>query len=411
MDVSNGSGGRLRASAMAVVCLVLLAGTWAQAEEPGAPDMKAKPKEGTTFAPPLSTKDLPALADLPLFGAIEWRTTKLPWVDDGPYAGISGVGMVALEGKVYVCGGFIPGGDGSEDAASRRTSRWGWRYDAASVAWERLPDLPIRREYVRAIAAENRIYVVGGACQYKGQEPRYRAHGQCVALINPSGEPYGWQALGALNVPRTHMAVGYAGGYVVVAGGNQYDFAEKGYSHQTIRDTVEVSEPAQPEKGWQTRTPIPGPGRGWAASVSAGGKLYLFGGLTWNEANETTPLRESLRYDPKEDTWDRVAPPPLSITAWEGGLYAGRYAIMVGGVLRDEADASVPIVWSDLAMAYDIEKDQWLRIDGVLPPGAVFNDPGVAVIGDDIYVLGAEGPNGSHFNYFLIGHIKRAEGM
>ena len=35
----------------------------------------------------------------------------------------------------------------------------------------------------------------------------------------------------------------------------------------------------------------------------------------------------------------------------------------------------------------------------------MFNDPGVASIGDTIYVLGAEGPDGSHYNYFLMGRI------
>jgi hypothetical protein len=37
----------------------------------------------------------------------------------------------------------------------------------------------------------------------------------------------------------------------------------------------------------------------------------------------------------------------------------------------------------------------------------VFNDPGVVVIGDTIYVLGAEGPSGSHWNYFLVGRIEQ----
>ena len=397
-----------RSAGLAAVCVLLLAGcVWAQVQEPGGDDMTAKPKDGKTFDPVLSTKVPPTLADLPLFGAIEWRTTKLPWVADGPYAGISGVGMVAVDGRIYVAGGFIPGGDGSEDAASHRTSRWTWRYDPAEDAWEQLPDAPIRREYVRAIAAGNRIYLVGGACQYKGQEPPYRPHADCVVL-DLAADPPVWRAGSALNVARTHMAVGYAGHYLVVAGGNEYDFTEKGYSRETISATTEVFDLNQPGKGWQLRTPIPGPGRGWSAFVSANDRLYLLSGITWNASNEIVPTRESLRYDPATDTWDRLAPPPIALTGWDGALYADRYVICIAGVVRHETDPSVPIIWSDLVTAYDIQEDEWLRVEGLLPPGAVFNDPGVAVIRDTIYVLGAEGPDGSHYNYFLIGRIKPA---
>ena len=32
-------------------------------------------------------------------------------------------------------------------------------------------------------------------------------------------------------------------------------------------------------------------------------------------------------------------------------------------------------------------------------------EPMVVILGDNIFVLGAEGPDGSHFNYFMIGRI------
>ncbi len=270
--------------------------------------------------------------------------------------------------------------------------------------WERLADAPVRREYTRAIAADNSIFLVGGACQYKGQDPPYRVHGDCVRL-DLSEDPPAWHAHSQLNVPRTHMAVGHAGDYLIVAGGNEYDFAEGGYSHQTIRGTTEVFDLTHPDKGWQVKTPIPGAARGWTASLVAEGKLYLFGGITWSESNAIVATRETLRYDPNTDTWQQLAPPPLPMSAWEGAVYHGRYAILVGGVVRNGEDAPKPIVWSDLAWAYDLNENHWYRMDGALPPGAVFNDPGVAIIGDTIYVLGAEGPYGSHYNYFLSGRI------
>jgi hypothetical protein len=372
--------------------------------EKSGTEMKARPKEGKIFAPPLSAVLPDDAAALPAFGTITWKTTQLPWVKEGPYAGISGVGMVSCGDAVYVCGGFIPTGDGSEDAASRRTSRWMWRYDPVRGTWTKLPDAPVRREYTRAIAADNRFVLIGGGCQYKKQDPPYRVHGDC-ALLEFSQQPPVWRKLDALNVPRTHTSVGYVGGHLVVAGGNEYDFGENGYSHRTIRNATEVFNLAHPDKGWQLRAPIPGSSRGWAASISADEKLYLFGGITWNESNEVMATRESLQYDLQEDRWEKRTPPPLGISGWEGALYADRHAILVGGVVHPEPGVSAPVAWSDLAWAYDLHEDEWLRMDGKLPPGAVFNDPGVAIVGDTIYVLGAEGPDGSHFNYFMIGRI------
>ena len=407
-DMRQEQGGRPWFVAVVSVVLLVAAGAHAQLKMIETPGSVATPKKGDTFDPPLSAKIPPAVAALPLFGSIEWQTTQLPWVEEGPNAGISGVGMVALDGMVYVYGGFIPGGDESGDAASARTSRWMWRFDPAERAWEKLPDAPIRREYVRAIAARGHVYVIGGGCQYKKQEPPYRVHGECVAL-GLSSKPFAWQTLPPLNVPRTHTAVGCAEGCLVVAGGNEYDFAEAGYSHETIRDSVEILNLEHPEKGWQVRPAMPSPKRGWAASLATDHALYVFGGLTFNTSNEMVAVRESLCYTPTDDAWKKLAPSPLGISGWEGGLYAGRYALLVGGVVHDEVEPSRPLVWSDLAMAYDIDHDQWLRVEEVLPPGAVFNDPGVAVIGDHIYVVGAEGPGGSHFNYFMIGEIKAAD--
>ena len=61
--------------------------------------------------------------------------------------------------------------------------------------------------------------------------------------------------------------------------------------------------------------------------------------------------------------------------------------------------------WNDLPFGYDTREDRWYRLEGPMPGGGVFNDPGVCIVGDVIYVVGAEGPKGSHFNHFLKGRI------
>ena len=40
-------------------------------------------------------------------------------------------------------------------------------------------------------------------------------------------------------VARTHLSVDRVGGHLIAAGGNRYDFTEKGYSQRTIQSIAE----------------------------------------------------------------------------------------------------------------------------------------------------------------------------
>ncbi len=371
------------------------------AEEP------APPKEGKTPAAPLSAALPNEWSQLPLFGSIEWETKRLPWVDEGPYAGISGTAMVAHGDEIYVAGGFIPAGDGSGNADSHRTSKWTWKYDTTNDIWQRLADAPVRREYTRGIIATNTFYLIGGGCQYRTQQPRYRVHAETTQLDLSLEQP-SWSMHSQLNVPRTHTAVGSVGNWLIVAGGNEYDYAEGGYSPHTVRATTEVFDTSAPEQGWQIKSPLPESPRGWAASATVQRHLYVFGGLTWQPSGGILGIRKTCRYDPETDLWEQKKQAPLVVSGWEGDLFNDRYVLMAGGVQRSTNASDSSITWSDLVWAYDTHDDCWLRVYGFLPPGAVFNDPGVTVVGNRIYVLGAEGPFGSHYNYFLVGHIRQS---
>ena len=372
------------------------------------------PKSGWAEPPymPISRAQPAELRALPSFGRVEWTAAEVPRVAPGPEGGISGMGFAAEEGQIYLAGGFIPGGDGSTDR-SRRTARAAERYDTRTSSWTKLPDLPVRREYTRAIAAGSAIYVVGGGCingeEYRqpgqGTVYRYAAFGDCFRL-DRAGEAAGWRPCPSLGVPRTHMAVGRVEQQLIVVGGNQYDASVGGYRGSTIRATTEALDLSQPEAGWQRRAPIPGAGRGWTAGAALGKRFYVFGGLTFSDAGKRTRLRETWSYDPAGDRWQSHAPPPLAVSGWQAGVFAGRYAILVGGVAAASPGPGAADLWNDVAFVYDAERDRWSRLDQPLPPGGVFNDPGVAVIGSTVYVAGAEGPRGSHFRHFLAGRIQ-----
>lgn len=329
------------------------------------------------------------LKALPVFGEIIWSVKELPFIGKGPHAGVSGAGMSLVNGKIYLAGGFIPAGDGTQELGCR-TSRWAHCYDPKTDQWTQLPDLPARREYTRSIATQDAVYVLGGGAQGKP----FTASAD-VYRLDVNATPPAWKTGAPLSVPRTHMATDRVGDFMIVAGGNRYDFAEKGYSPRTIQNVTDVLDLAHPEAGWKQRTPIPGSPRGWSASAVVGDKFYMLGGVTWTP-NARVRLQECLSYDPAKDEWQKLADFPMPISGWEGATLDDRHIMVVGGAGNG---------WNDLAFVYDTKENRWLRCTSPLPPGAVFNDPGVCVIGDTIYVAGGEGSGGSHFNHFLVGKI------
>ena len=202
------------------------------------------------------------------------------------------------------------------------------------------------------------------------------------------------------------MGVGRVGDTLIVAGGVKWDRAH-GYHSSTIKNTVDLFDLSRPNQGWQSKAPIPGVGRGWIAAAPCQDKLYIFSGLTFDENRRSTWVDESLRYDPQADQWTPIAKPPVWVSGWAAATYRDRYIIIVGGCVGPtEVPYTNANLWNDIAFVYDTEADQWSKISSVIPPGGVYNDSGVVIIGDTIYVAGGEGPRGSHFNHFAIGRIK-----
>lgn len=340
----------------------------------------------------LSKEMPPELKALPVFGRIEWTVKDLPFIEKGPHGGISGAGMAVVQGQIYLVGGFIPAGDGTQDLG-HRSSRWAHRYDPKTDQWTQLPHLPARREYTRAVGTESAFFILGGSVQGKPGQP-----GADVFRLDAAGSAPAWQTLPPMSVARSHLSVGVVGHQLIAAGGNRYDFADKGYSPRTIQGITERLDLTSIDSSWQKCASIPGHPRGWSATAVLNDQFYMLGGVTWTDKGRLR-MAETLRYDLAKDHWQRLADFPVPISGWEAEVYADRYLIVIGGAERH---------WNDVPFVYDTQSNRWLRIESPLPPGGLFNDPGVCIIGHTIYVIGGEGPGGSHFNHFLIGQIKPA---
>lgn len=191
----------------------------------------------------LSKEMPPELKALPVFGRIEWTVKELPFIAKGPHGGISGAGMAVVDGQIYLAGGFIPAGDETQDIA-RRTSRWAHRYDPKTDQWTQLPNLPMRREYTRAVNTDDAFFILGGSVRGKPGQP-----GAEVFRLDAADSAPTWQTLPPMSVARSHLSVGIAGSQLIAAGGNRYDFADKGYSSRTIQGITERLDLKSIERG------------------------------------------------------------------------------------------------------------------------------------------------------------------
>lgn len=381
---------------------------------------ESRPIQEEWATPPyitLSQRAAEYVKALPVLGRVDWDLKHLDFIDDGPTAGLSGAALVHHDGALYLAGGFIPKGDGTGDP-SHRTSKWAFRYDLASDRWQRLPDMPERKEYTRGIAtAGGEIFVVGGLRQ-KATADNYSAVMpevfRLTSTTNGDAE-YKWEIHSQLGVPRTHSSPGAVGRRLILVGGNEYAINKAkgimGMHTSTIRDTVEVFDLDKPDAGWVKKKPIPLGPRGWCGSSVLGGRFYLFGGIDVIERSDgkstRMKLNDTLSYDPLLDSWETHAPMPFYLSGWEGATFRDRYVILIGGVEAEvvSAEKMGRNTFNDMAFAYDTVDDRWLRLDGLTPPGGVYNDPGVVIVGDRIFVVGGEGPRGSHFDHFLLGKI------
>lgn len=345
---------------------------------------------------PLSEWVPKPLAELPSFGAVDWKLERLPFVTPGPQGGVSGMAYAVLDNEIYMAGGYIPGGDETPDRASRETSRWAWKFAPARAEWTKLPNMPARREYPTGLAAEGSFYVLGGGEQKRGLPAHWTVSKDCFRWDGVK-----WQTCPAMNVPRSHMAAGTVGHYLITVGGAEYDWNAKDPYQR--RGNTEVLDLRQPSAGWKQKTPIPGPPRAWTASAVCGGKLWVVGGIS-PEPNAAA-MTDTLSYDPEKDVWTRKAALPVGGHSWGAACYQERFVMVVGG-LTGYGDSQV---WSDLVFAYDTRDDRWMKVEHAIPGGAVMSDVGVAIVGDTIYAAGAEGPKGTHFDLLRVGRIRRAQ--
>lgn len=132
---------------------------------------------------------------------------------------------------------------------------------------------------------------------------------------------------------------------------------------------------------WNIKKPLQTP-RSHPATVSYKGKIYVFGGGGPNFLSlDTIEI-----YDPESDTWSWGAPMPTHRSGAVAELVNGKVYVIGGGYKKPDGKFKfLPTV-----EVYDPEQDRWENGPDMLMP---HDYPGVAVSGNDIYIMGGHHPD------------------
>ena len=202
--------------------------------------------------------------------------------------------------------------------------------------------------------------------------------GVIVFWLLPSGSfaGKGWEAITELPTKRVDFSTAVVNDKIYLIGGTLVENADP--RKKVWISTVEVYDPKSNK--WQRVSEMPTP-RAYPMSTVVDGRIYVLGGYSGN----FNTLRVVEVYDPKNDTWEQKQDMP-STRLW-CGVEAVDESIYVigGGVLNREPGAPGRL---DLVEVYDPKNDTW---DKLAKMSTKREGLGAAVVSNRIYAIGGFG--------------------
>jgi len=314
--------------------------------------------------------------------------TEDSWTSKTPmHQARSGLGVAAVNGKIYAIGGtnasgFAPSMPGSSVLGNEDNVATNEEYDPATNTWTFKTPMPTPRMQFAIAVYQNKIYCIGGYTEngYTGVNEVY----------DPATDT--WETKTSMPTARRGLTANVVGDKIYLVGG-------------TLNGTLnEVYDPATDT--WTTKTPSP-KDTTFVICVSAvfDNKIYVIGGLSEDQSYNLNQI-----YDTETDTWSYGTSPPSSVgggaaVATTGELAPKRIYVLgeLGGLRQGEEQTFVRV--------YEPETDSWSF--GADAPTSRYNF-GVAVINDTFYVIGGHtynflpgnfAPSATNEQYTPIGYI------
>lgn len=296
----------------------------------------------------MMTPDAASADDAPVVAC----ETEAPW-DEAPALPLGPTqetAAVAVDGKVYVLGGFHQ--DMGIVAAVQV-------YDTASCTWSMGPALPKPVHHANAAVVDGTIYVLGAM-----QTFNFTAIGDVWAW-NPATET-AWSTRTAMpaGTQRGSAITGVVDGNIYVAGGLRSGAVAE----------VSMFDPVA--NAWTTNLPpLPAP-RDHGCGGVVGGKLYVTGGRQATIGSTSPAVYE---FTPGGG-WVERAPMPTARGGTACGVVADRIIVVGGEGNPNDASGVFPEVES-----YDPAQNAWTTLAPMRTPR---HGMGAAAVGGRLYVPG-----------------------
>ena len=235
------------------------------------------------------------------------------------------VAFAELKGKIYAFGGFVLPPKGQPPAWVPIDNAW--EYDPANDSWKALAPMPTKRGSPVAVAVGDKIYVIGGAVPGPGQPAVHpaRPHTSVGTVEEYDPATNTWRARAPMPTPRNHAVGGAINGKIYVASGRVgAAFISGGSSNIGV---IEAYDPAS--DSWSQGLARMAQARSAGAGAVYGGKLYITGG-EFQDPGTMATYRSLEAYDPVTNTWQTLAPMPVSRHGLAGAV-VGNWLHMVSG--------------------------------------------------------------------------------
>lgn len=271
---------------------------------------------------------------------------RMPDVATGP---IQETATVAVDGKIYVLGGF----NASSGVVPRVSV-----FDPVACSWSEGPPLPRAVHHINAAVVANTIFVLGGL-----QEPGFAAVGTVWA----------WEVGSTAWTPRTAMPAGTERGSAVTAAIGGSIYVAGGYRGRAVADH---SRYIVAEDRWEALRPLPAP-RDHGCGGALAGSVWVVGGR--NGAIEAI-ANTTFRFDPLADSWSTHAPMPTARGGTACAAVTDRLVVFGGEGNVNQTSGVFPNV-----EAYSPSMDRWVTLPDMPTPR---HGMAAASVDDTIYVPG-----------------------
>jgi hypothetical protein len=302
------------------------------------------------------------IAAKPAFSSV--AVAEDTWVAKAPMQQArAGLGVVAVNGKIYAIGGTHAAGTYPPDVFRGFFLGTNEEYDPETDTWTTKAPMPTPRDYFAIAAYKNKIYCIGGAVGYIVHESHNSFHSYNSSGINEVYDTVTdtWETKAPMPDEGMHIQAHVVNGKIYVI---DWSF-------------VFVYDPESDSWTSKTRMPPPYP-QFWPVSVVVGNKIIVTGEFSV----EYVRVQKVMIYDTETDSWSEGKTGPTVIVKGAAGATTGVYAPQKVYVLGRLGEAPNP---TGTNQVYDPETDTWSTATAV---PASRSDFGVVVVNDRLYVIG-----------------------